>query len=124
MIEFGLFYIIMAYGLSNLLVFGDGPADIIYKFRMFCCRNFPTVGKMLECMMCTSTNVGLIMSIINIILIPSMPFTPFNYVFCDVSYWYLIIPLDACFTSGCVWLIHTLQEMMESIRDKNNGNDV
>lgn len=121
MIEFVFFYLLMAYGLSNLLVYGNGPYDIIYKFREFCNDKLPKLGEMLECMMCTSTNVGWIVSLINIILIPHIPFTPFNYVFSDISFWYLIIPFDAFITSGFVWIVHTIQETLESIRDKNNG---
>jgi hypothetical protein len=120
MIEFVLFYILMAYGLCNLLVYGYGPFDIIYKFRMFCYKQFPEVAKMLECMMCTSTNIGFIMSIINILIIPSIPFTPFNYIFSNISLWYLIIPFDAFITSGCVWLIHTVQEALESLKKEEN----
>ena len=30
--------------------------------------------------------------------------------------------MDAFITSGCVWLLHTAQEMLESITNKNNDN--
>lgn len=113
-------YIIMSYGVTNLLVYGSGPFDMLIKFREICGKLLQTLGDMLECMMCTSTNVGWILSLINILLLPSIPFTPFNILFNDVSLWYIIIPFDAFITSGAVWLIHTLQETLESITN-NNG---
>ena len=110
----------MSYGLSNLLVYGSGPFDILVKFRELSSKISYTFGQMLECMMCTSTNVGWIISLLNILLIPNIPLTPFNLIFNDISLWYLIIPFDAFITSGAVWLIHTLQESLESITSKNN----
>lgn len=113
-------YILMSYGLSNLLVYGSGPFDILVKFRELSSKISYTFGQMLECMMCTSTNVGWIISLLNILLIPNIPLTPFNLIFNDISLWYLIIPFDAFITSGAVWLIHTLQESLETITSKNN----
>ena len=113
-------YVVMTYGLTNLLVYGSGPFNILVKFREFCGKIHATFSEMLECMMCTSTNIGLILSIINLIFLPHIPFTPFNWVFDNVSLFWLIIPLDAFFTSGCVWLLHTIQETLESITNKNN----
>lgn len=118
---FILCYIIMAYGITNLLVYGSGPFDVLIKFRELCGNILKTLGDMLDCMMCTSTNVGWILSLINIVLLPSIPFTPFNILFNDTTLWYLIIPFDACITSGAVWLLHTFQETLESITNKNNG---
>lgn len=114
-------YVIMTYGLTNLLVYGTGPFNVLIKFREFCGNIHETFSEMLECMMCTSTNVGFILSVINLIFLPHIPFTPFNWLFYDISLFWLIIPLDAFFTSGCVWLLHTIQETLESITNKNNG---
>lgn len=113
-------YIIMVYGLTNLLVYGSGPFNIIHRFREFCEKIHYTLYDMLQCMMCTSTNVGLILSLVNLIIIPKTPFTPFNVLLANPSLWWLIIPLDAFFTSGCVWLLHTLQECLESTTNRNN----
>lgn len=108
-----IIYFLMTYGLTNLLVFGTGPFDILSKMREWCDEHITTVGDMLKCMMCTSTNVGWIFSLFNLIFLPSLPLTPFNLIIEDPSLWYLIIVLDACVTSGVVWLIHTLQEALE-----------
>lgn len=114
-----LIYILTTYGLSNLLVYGSGPFNILGKFREVCGKILPTLGEMLECMMCTSTNVGWVLSLVNILLLPTIKLTPFNILIEDGNLWLLIIILDACFTSGTTWLIHTCQETLESITQKN-----
>lgn len=116
-------YIFLAYGLSNLLVYGMGPFDILDRLREFSYKISLALGKMLECMMCTSTNIGWIFSLIDILFLTNVNLTPFNIIINDDMLWYFIIPLDAFFTSGSVWLIHTFQEMLESITTKNNRNE-
>ena len=113
-----LCFILAMYGLTNLFVYGSGPWNILGAFRDFAHKNLGTIGDMLDCMMFTITNFGWIISLINILFLPTVPFTPFNIIFNDINLWYLIIVLDACITSGSVWLIHTLQEMCESITNK------
>lgn len=114
--SFLIVYSVMVYGLCNLLVYGSGPFDILEKFRLYCEVKLPMLGEMLKCMMCTSCNIGWVLSILNILLFPSIPLTPFMILFDGViKYWFLIIPLDMFFTSGIVWLCHSFQEMCESI---------
>ena len=113
-----LVYILFAYGITNLLVYGTGPFDILSKFRKLARSILNTLGDMLDCMMCTSTNVGWIISLLNILFI-SIPLTPMMILYGSVLPWYVIIFGDACITSGAVWLIHTLQEFLE--RSNNNG---
>ena len=110
-----LIYSIFAYGLSNLLVYGTGPWNILSKIREFAKEKLGTVGDMLECMMCTSTNIGWVLSLFNIILIPSVKLTPCNALIdvCNPFVALIVIIGDACFTSGVVWLIHTAQEALE-----------
>ena len=69
-----LLYTIAAYGLTNLLVYGTGPFDMLVHFRRLCGRILPTLGDMLECMMCTSANVGWIVSALNLIYINRLRF--------------------------------------------------
>ena len=107
-------YIIMTYGLSNILVHGYGPFDIIDKFRELINKVSMPIGKMFECMMCTSTNIGMFLSILDIFFINNINFTPFNILFNEPCLWYLIIPFDMFFTSGSVWVIHTIQNYIES----------
>lgn len=113
-------YIIAAYGLANMLVYGNGPFDIIDKFRNLCNKISSMFGKMLDCMMCTSANIGWVVSCIDLFLIKQTSFTPFNILFeSDLSLWYLIILFDLFFTSGIVWLLHSLQEFLESFKNQS-----
>ena len=116
-------YILCTYGLSNLLVYGSGPFDILGKFREFCDENIPVLGNMLECMMCTSANIGWFFSFINVVFIPHVSITPFMEIINDTSLWYLIIPMDMFITSGTVWIIHTFQEMMERMHTNYNEDE-
>lgn len=106
-------YILASYGITNLLVYGTGPFDVLSKMRDWCDEHIPTIGDMLKCMMCTSTNVGWIVSLLNLMLLPEIPFTPFNIIFDTPYLWPIIIVLDASITSGSVWLLHTIQEALE-----------
>ena len=109
-------YSFFMYGFSNLLVNGMGPYDCLDKFRNTCHKHVPMVGNMLECMMCTSTNLGWVISLINLLLFPYLTFTPFTYMFGnDITYWYLILLFDALYTSGVVWVIHSFQDMCEKV---------
>jgi hypothetical protein len=112
-------YVLAMYGLSNLLVFGSGPYNILGKFRNLAKSRFPQIGNMLDCMMCTPTNIGFLMSIVDTVLV-TVSFTPFNLLIGDATLWFLIIPMDGFLTSSTTWLIHTLQECLESFTEKNN----
>lgn len=110
-------YILFAYGITNLLVYGTGPFEILVKFRLLARKILNTLGDMLDCMMCTSTNIGWIISLLNILFI-SVPLTPMMILYGSVLPWYVIIFGDACITSGAVWLIHNVEEALE--RSNNN----
>jgi hypothetical protein len=120
-------YIIAMYGLSNLLVYGSGPFNCLGKFRNLCNKHVPVVGEMLECMMCTSTNLGWMFSLFTMILFPKLSLTPYQILIGGGwEYWYLIIIMDALFTTGGVWLIHTFQEFLETLTNyhiNNNNNE-
>lgn len=114
-----LIYVICAYNVSFWLVFSEGPFGIFDKFRDFVERVSPQLRKALDCMNCTPTWCGMLASILNMILLPSVPLTPFYILLNGHAWWGIIIALDAIFTSGAVYLIHTLQEMMERIGTNN-----
>lgn len=105
-------YILFAYGLTNLLVYGTGPFDILSKFRDFAKKTLNTLGDMFDCMMCTSTNIGWFVSLLNILFLTT-PLTPMMILYGCSLPWYITIFGDACITSGAVWLIHTAQEALE-----------
>ena len=105
-------FILFAYGLSNLLVYGMGPYDMLDWIRNTAKKIFGKLGNMLDCMMCTSFNIGWFFSLLNILLVP-VSMTPMMVLYGSVLPWYAILFGDACITSGSVWLIHTFQEYLE-----------
>ena len=108
-------YIIFAYGIANMIIFASGPFGIFEKWRNFTHRVSDGFGELFTCPMCLSTWIGLVFSAINIWLVPTVAFTPFNMVFGVGEYIPLVLITDMGFTSGIVWLIHQFEEMMERI---------
>lgn len=116
-------YILFAYGLSNLLVFGMGPYDLLEWVRNTAKKVFGKLGNMLDCMMCTSANIGWVASLLNIVFIPTIPLTPMMVLYSGLIPWYIIIFGDLCITSGAVWLINTVQEAIERSNAYGEGNE-
>jgi len=95
-----LIFILIAYGISNIIVYGA----LFEGIRNYLVRNDPNfTGKLATCMMCNSFWVGVILT--------SILFSPVSTLFCVASP--LTYFFNGCLTSGCVWLIHTLQEFFE-----------
>ena len=105
-----LIWILMAYGMSNILVYGsifNGPRNFINKwaadeyapFHQFAAF----VSSMLSCMMCTSTWVGFFMSLVL--------FSPTNYCF-DANVVSSIF-FDGMLASGSVWAVNAIIEWFE-----------
>ena len=105
-------YILFAYGLANMVCFAEGPFNMFEWWREVANNISEGFGKLFTCMMCFSTWVGLVVSIVDL-LIPAAVFTPFNIVLAGAGLWWLIPILDAGFTSGVVWLIHNFEEACE-----------
>jgi hypothetical protein len=106
-------YCIVAYGACNVIAFGSGPFKIFENLRYWTTELNEHFGTMFSCMMCLPTNFGLLCSVFNWFLIP-IAFTPFNIAFAGTGLWWLAMLCDAAFTSGIVWLIHTVQEYIEN----------
>jgi hypothetical protein len=108
-----LSYIFLLYGLSNLVVYSNGIFHIFEKWRLIAHNIGEQFGELFTCMMCFSTWVGLALSLINNIFLPSVPFTAFNMILGAVAPWWFVMVLDMGFASAVVWLLHQLEEMME-----------
>ena len=107
-----LIWVLMAYGLSNILVYGS-----IFQGLRNGLKNlgnspwvFRGVGKffsdLLSCMMCTSTWVGFFFGVVL--------YSPTNVYFgCDnhVSWFF-----DGLLASGCVWAVNSIIEWFEENR--------
>ena len=106
-------YILCAYGFCNMIIFARGPFGIFEWWRNFTHRISDGFGDLFTCPMCLSTWCGLFFSAIDIWVVKSVEFTPFNMVFSGTNLLWLILLMDMGATSGIVWLLHQLEEMME-----------
>ena len=99
-----LIYILLVYGFTNILVYGS----IFEKPRTWLKSKSKWLDDLLSCMMCSSFWVGAILGWF--IKNPVDKIITF-----EDDLWF--IPLTALlygvYTSGCVWLIHTIQEYFE-----------
>lgn len=98
-------FILLAYGITNIAVYGS----IFKGWRDFWNKVNPGFfGSLFSCPLCLSTWVGFILSFV---------FSQFGYQTPMLSYGISFLPLtiflDGCLTSGCVWIIHTIQECLE-----------
>lgn len=107
-------YILFAYGAANMVVFANGPFGIFEKWRQFTHNISESFGELFTCMICLSTWIGIVFSLINTYVAPDIAFTPFNMVFgTGTEHVILKTILDLAATSGVVWLLHNLEEAME-----------
>ena len=123
-------YIFTVYGLSNMVVFGSGPFRIFEYIREFSSNISQHFGTLFSCMMCFPANVGLIASIIDWFLLPSVAITPFNMLLLGTNLWWVALLADCCLTSGLVWIIHNIESFFESIANgtssmqQDDNNDI
>lgn len=124
-------YILSAYGLSNMVVFGSGPFRIFERIREITSNISEHFGTLFSCMMCFPANVGIIVSLLDWFLLPSIAITPFNIMLLGTNLWWVAIIADCCLTSGAVWLIHNIESFFESIangtsatQEDINDNDI
>lgn len=120
-------YCIMAYGFSNMMVFGSGPFRIFEHVRNISSRISEHFGSLFTCMMCFPANLGWIFSVIDWFLIKNVAITPFNILLAGTGMWWLALVLDCFFTSGIVWLIHNFESFFENIvgnSESEDNNDV
>ena len=108
-----LSYILFSYGITTMLIYFNGPFDIIEYFRKTMNAIHPKLGELFQCPFCLSTWIGGLFSIINYLWIP-IKITPFNMILTGSGLWWLIIPMDSFLTCGTVWLLHVLDEYLEN----------
>ena len=108
-----LSYILFSYGITTMLIYFNGPFDIIEYFRKTINAIHPKLGELFQCPFCLSTWIGGLFSIINYLWIP-IKITPFNMILAGSGLWWLIIPMDSFLTCGTVWLLHVLDEYLEN----------
>lgn len=105
-------YILFAYGVSNMVVYARGPFALFEKWRGFTARISGGFGELFSCMICFPTWVGIVSSVMDI-MFTGFSFTPFNILLGGTAPCWFVIGMDACFTSGTVWLLDQLENAFE-----------
>ncbi len=109
---------IMAYGLSNIVVYGSifaGPRKFINKWANNEYAPLQGLGRFLEgmtsCMMCFGFHCGWFLSL--------LVYSPVHEILGLTSYasWFF----DAMLSSGAVWAINSIIEWFEQNRPSNNN---
>ena len=108
-----IMYILISYGICNILIYGS----IFQKFRTIIgvdSEQPKFFGKLFSCFMCLSFWVGLFLSNIMYSPISSVDLVSDLYLLTfKIDKMFITMFLDACLSSGSVWLVHTLQERLE-----------
>ena len=110
-----LIYLFVSYGICNIIIYAAGPFHIFSKMHSFLSKKYPVIEEMMSCFICLPTWCGFFISAVNILLFPSIGFTPMNFLMPDKILWPIIIFFDGMFTSGICWVLNVFEEMMERI---------
>lgn len=111
MITYLVLYYLLAFGISFTFVQSMGPFNIFDRIRGWMGKIHPTFGYLFDCMFCFPTWVGLGLSIVNILLLPTIPFTPFMMLF-DMP----LVPTligDMFVTASGVYILNQIVEKLE-----------
>lgn len=114
-----LVFSFICYSATQMIVYLNGPFHIFEKFRQFLQNTNDQLGELVSCEACTSTWMGFFISALNLIIIPTIAFTPFNLILGGYGLWWLIIFLDGMFGSGISWLLFRLEDYLT-----NNAKNV
>ena len=102
------------YSFVNMLLYFSGPFGVFEHIRNIAGRISPRMGELFSCPACASTWVSFFLSALNLLLIPSVPFTPFNLILSGTGLWWLIILLDGLCGSGTTWLLFKFEDFLVS----------
>lgn len=114
-----LLFSFVCYSGTQFIVYLNGPFHIFEKFRTFMKKMHDQLGELVGCEACTSTWVSFFISALNLLIIPSVAFTPFNLLLGSSGFWWLIILLDGLFGSGITWMLFRIEDALVSIKEKN-----
>jgi len=102
-----LIWILAAYGMSQILVFGS----IFDTIRDWITKKSTFFGDLLSCMMCTSTWVGFFFSIAFYSPTITMVSIPYSNIF-----------FDGMLASGSVWALNAIIEWFEENKPSKNDD--
>ena len=114
-------FILLNYGMSNMVVYANGPFHIFEWWRNTAFKIHPQLGELFTCMICYPTWNGMLLSVVSLLV--GINFTPFTVIF-DGSYWLLAILFDGCVGSGATWVIHNIEEYFERGSYEEDNNNV
>lgn len=99
-----LFYILCAYGMTSILVWGS----IFESTRVWIKKHSKFFGDLISCTLCTSTWVGFFMSL----FLGSISTQYFDTI------WIINLFFDGMLTAGGVWALNAIIEFFEENRFK------
>ena len=119
----------MTYGFSVIVTQGIGPFNIFFRLRLWAEGIGDNFGYLFKCMLCFPTNLGIVLSLLNWFLLPSLGLTPFNIIFSDYHEWYMCFPaalFDGCLTGGIcrtLWNIDDFIDKSTPIFEETDEDD-
>lgn len=116
---FTFVFSVLVYSISNHFVYAHGPFHLYDKIRSISEKVHPQLGELFSCMICFPTWVGMALSALNVLLLPSVHLTPMFIVLGVNAPWWVIIILDGFFGSAVGWLIDTMQSALERFNQVN-----
>lgn len=111
-------FIFFAYGLTFGLVYSDGLFHVFSLIRSFADKYSKQLSELLQCTFCTPCQIGLWASLFNILVLPSIPFTPAFLILNNINLWWMIIPFDCFFTGSVVHLIDAVETLITNKSEK------
>lgn len=114
-----LIFSFVCYSGTQMIVYMRGPFAIFEKFREVMEELNDELGELLGCEYCTSTWFSLFVSLFNLIIIPSIPFTPFNLILEESEYRWLSLIFDCLLGSGITWMLFRVEDALIAIKERN-----
>lgn len=110
------------YSFVNMLLYFSGPFGVFEHIRNIAGKISPRMGELFSCPACASTWVSFFLSALNLLIISSVPFTPFNLILGGTGLWWLIILLDGLCGSGTTWLLFKFEDFIVSNTKSEEDN--
>ena len=113
----------ICYSATQMIVYLNGPFHIFEKFRHLMQKTSDQLAELVSCEACCSTWISFFISALNLIVLPSIAFTPFNLILGGKGLWWLIILLDGLYGSGITWMLFRIEDYLvnNSINNEDDG---
>ncbi len=114
-----ILFTVICYSGTQMIVYMRGPFAIFEKFRTTMGNIHEELGELLGCEYCTSIWFSAFISILNMVVIPTISLTPFNLILGATGLWWLIIMLDCLFGSGVAWMLFRIEDALLAVKERN-----